>query len=174
MIKLPSKWKRHLRVWWELGIFCWTWTAKKIKISKKITHLVGLLDGWFVCTTFIIISLLNSLVCFTQSFVCNLSRLNYCIKIVHAHQPCSNLYVFNDFNHCIFCIVCFWQSGIMTGTFMFHDRHKFIGAGHFDRQVPKISKISRLMSPYPPPPLASLHAHMQLKENQFIRTNCFL
>jgi hypothetical protein len=99
------------------GIFCWT--VKKIKMLKKITDLVRWMVGSFVqfslCTccerllTHLFTSLTRSFAIFHDS----------CIKIVHAHQPCSNLYVFNDFNHCIFCILCFWQSGTMTSTFCF-------------------------------------------------------
>jgi hypothetical protein len=47
-----------------------------------------------------------------------------------------NLYVFNDLT------IAYFVSYVFAVRYndrygLFHDRHKFIGAGHFDRQVPQ-------------------------------------
>jgi hypothetical protein len=123
------------------GIFCWT--------TKENNWL-----GWIVCTIFIMHLLwkIDKLTCSLrslirlQSFTTRSFAIFHdsCIKIVHARQPCNNLYVFNDFNHCIFCILCFWQSGTMTSTFCFMTGTNSLVLVILTGRSPKI--ISRLAS----------------------------
>jgi hypothetical protein len=105
------------------GIFCWT--AKKIKVEEE-NNWLGWMVGSFVqfslCTC--CERLLNSLVRFAHSFVCNLSRL------VHKNRTRSPTTL-----HILYPM--FLAVRYNDRYVLFHDRHKFIGAGRFDRQVAK-------------------------------------